>query len=168
MSDAPNASDRKSIRAQEKAARIRDRERREIITQIMVSRSGRAWLWDRLSETSIFHTTHVPGDALASAFQEGRRSVGLSLLADIMAYCPDQFINAMREHNERDIRPNVDPASADSTAERRSGPLADGGDLGALADQTSDDTGSEADHTASWRNPGRDIYIEAPGSTKAN
>jgi len=159
--EAPNASNRKSIRAAEKAARIRDRERREIITQIMVSSPGRAWLWDRLSECNIFSTTHT-ADPYASAFQEGRRSVGLSLLADIMAYCPDQFIQAMREQNERHIRPDPDSNPlTDPPAERRGSPIADGGDSGALADSEADDPGSEA---PSYGSPGHDIYVEAPRS----
>ena len=129
----------------------------------MSTAAGRNWLWDRLSETNIFHTTHTP-DPYASAFQEGRRSVGLSLLADIMAHCPDQFIQAMREHNERHLRPDTDPASADPLAERRGGPLADGGDSGTVTDQASDsdDAGSEAE--LGW-NPGADIY--APGPSEA-
>lgn len=158
--DAPNASNRKSIRAAEKAARIRDRERREIITQIMVSSPGRAWLWDRLSECNIFSTTHT-ADPYASAFQEGRRSVGLSLLADIMAYCPDQFIQAMREQNERHIRPDPDPVDATPLAERRGGPVADGGDSGAVTDSEVDDSVNDAD-TPTYTSPGHDIYV--PGA----
>jgi hypothetical protein len=160
MSEPPNASNRKSIRAQEKAAALRDRERREIISQIMVSRAGRSWLWDRLSETSIFSSTHVAGDALASAFQEGRRSVGLSLLADLMAYCPDQFILAMREQNERHQQSDPNPAAASADAERRGSPLPDGGDLGAEPDQA--EPADDPDSGARYASPGRDIYTDAP------
>jgi hypothetical protein len=161
-----NAADRKSVRRKEKDSRIADRQRGEMILSIMSTMPGRAWLWDRLSETSIFHTTHVTGDALASAFQEGRRSVGLSLLADIMAYCPDQYIQAMREANERYHSHNASASPAD--AERRGSPIGDGGDSGASADSS---TGSseDADDTASaeprW-NPGADIYVEASGEAR--
>lgn len=161
MSDLPNAADRKSIRAAEKAARLRERERAEVVTSIMSTRAGRSWLWDRLSETSIFSTTHVAADPLGSAFQEGRRSVGLSLLADIMAHCPDQFINAMREHNERHQHNDHTAPDSDSAplAERRSSPQPDGGDSGAESDRT--ETPGPAGPEAGW-NPGLDIYIEAP------
>jgi hypothetical protein len=155
-----NASDRKSIRRQEKAAAIADRSRREVIAEIMSSRPGRSWLWDILSSCSIFHTT-FNGDALAGAFSEGRRSMGLALLADIMAHCPDQFILAMREHNERhhsnDRSPDLNPAADNALAERSSSPLADGGDSGASTD--SGET-SDADDP-NYASPGRDIYIEA-------
>jgi hypothetical protein len=162
-----NAADRKSVRRKEKDSRIADRQRGEMILSIMSTMPGRAWLWDRLSETNIFHTTHVTGDPLASAFQEGRRSVGLSLLADIMAYCPDQYIQAMREANERYHSHNASAADS-ADAERRGSPIADGGDSGASADSS---TGSSeiGDDTASaeprW-NPGADIYVEAPGEAR--
>jgi hypothetical protein len=162
-----NAADRKSVRRKEKDSRIADRQRGEMILSIMSTMPGRAWLWDRLSETNIFHTTHVTGDPLASAFQEGRRSVGLSLLADIMAYCPDQYIQAMREANERYHSHNASAADP-ADAERRGSPIADGGDSGASADSSAAGD-ADADDTASveprW-NPGADIYVEAPGEAR--
>lgn len=165
MSDAPNAADRKSIRKQEKAARLADRARAEVITSIMSTVSGRAWLWDHLSGAHCFHTTHVPADPLGSAFQEGRRSLGLELLSDIMRACPDSYIQAMKEANERYIRPDPNPASADPLAERRGSPLADGGDSGAEPDsdpEAGDDTGP------SYTSPGKDIYVDDTGGAKAS
>jgi hypothetical protein len=157
-----NAADRKSIRRLEKAAKLAETQRREVITSIMVTSAGRQWLWDRMSECSIFSTTHVPADPYASAFQEGRRSVGLSLLSDIMTHCPDQFILAMREQNERHLSHDAaaradDPSSADSSAlaERRGGTLADRGDSGAEPDSSTDPASAEAER--GW-NPGADIY----------
>jgi hypothetical protein len=158
-----NAADRKSIRAQEKAGLIADRSRREVIGQIMSTAPGRAWLWDTLSTCSIFITTHNPDPYIAS-FNEGRRSVGLALLADIMAHCPDQYIEAMREANVRHIShdrsTSVDPATADPLAERPSGEITDGGDTGAESD--SYEAGGEG-----WRSPGSDIYVDSP-RTKAS
>jgi hypothetical protein len=143
MSEPANASSRKSIREAEKAARIRDRQRREVITSLMSTRPGRSWLWDTLSSCSIFSTTHVPSDALGSAFQEGRRSMGLALLSDILAACPDQFILAMREHNERHLN-NHDPAALPADAERLSGAQPDGGDSGAEPDSTAEPDPADA------------------------
>ena len=152
-----NAADRKSIRRQEKAARLAERQRAEVIRSIMSSTQGRAWLWDVLSSTAMFHTT-FNGDALASAFQEGRRSVGLAFLADIMAHSPDLYIQAMREANERNIRPDPQPASADPLAERRGSPLPDGGDSGAVADSSPDEADDADDTPSGWQSPGRDVY----------
>lgn len=155
-----NAADRKSIRQQEKSAAIADRSRREVIGQIMSTAPGRAWLWDTLSTCSIFITTHNPDPYIAS-FNEGRRSVGLALLADIMVHCPDLYIEAMREANVRhisnDAAASVDPAASDPLTERRGSAIADGGDSGAEPDTS--DASSEG-----WRNPGADIYAETPSA----
>ena len=113
-----NAANRKSIRRKEKAARLADVQRREVITQTMQSAAGRQWVWDRLSDCMVFSST-FNGDALQSAFNEGLRAAGLAMLSDIMAACPDLYIQAQRESNERR-----------TTDERRSSAESDGGDTG--------------------------------------
>src|SRR2546421_147521 len=95
-----NAADRKQIRRKEKAAKLADAQRREVITNLMSTSFGREWMWDVLAGCHCFATT-FNGDALASAFAEGERNVGLRLLADILVACPDQYIQAMRESNDR-------------------------------------------------------------------
>lgn len=167
-----NAADRKSIRKQEKDARQAERLRRDAIVACMSTSQGRAWLWDVLASAHCFHTTHVAGDALASAFQEGRRSLGLGVLSDIMAHCPDLYIQAMREANDRYVSDNrnasvddsSDPASA---SERRSSTLGDGRDSGAGADNPASAEALDDSDTAEWRSPGKDIYVDTPsgGST---
>lgn len=160
---SPNAADRKSVRAQEKAARLAERERQEVITSIMSTPAGRAWLWDTLSACHIFVTTFIP-DSNASAFQEGRRSVGLSLLADIMAACPDYYIQAMRESNERYITNSVRDSSA--PAERSGGPLPDGGDSGTQPDSTDTSAEDGVDSSIIDRTYffGADIYTPEAGN----
>ena len=117
----PNASDRKSIRRLEKAAKLADEQRRQVITSLMSTSFGREWMWDVLSRCHCFATT-FNGDALTSAFAEGQRAVGLSLLSDIMTACPDSYLQAQRESNERS-----------SLDERRSSAESDGGDPGSDA-----------------------------------
>lgn len=50
------------------------------------------------------------------AFNEGHRDIGLRLLADIMQFCPDRYMEMMRERNTRD-----------NANERRRGQNTDGG-----------------------------------------
>ena len=116
-----SAADRKSIRRKEKEARQADRLRAEVISGVMSTAAGRQWLWDTLASCHMFHTT-FNGDALASAFAEGQRATGLAILSDIMLACPDQYIQAMRESNDRN-----------ATDERRRGTIDDGGDSGSVA-----------------------------------
>src|SRR5258708_18924847 len=105
-----DASDRKSIRRAEKASRLADRARQEVIVNLMSTTFGRAWLWDILTSCHVFGQT-FSADPLMTAFAEGRRAVGLALLADVMSACPDQYITAAREAN---VRHNSDDRTADA------------------------------------------------------
>jgi hypothetical protein len=103
-----NAASRKDIRRKEKESRIADRERAGVILSVMATRAGRGWAWDRLAEAHVFSTSYSP-DALQMAFAEGERNAGLRLLNDIIEWCPEQFIQMMREQNERrDLNPDPD------------------------------------------------------------
>ncbi len=95
-----NTADRKSIRAAEKASKVADRERGEVIIGIASTTSGRRYLWEKLEACHIFATSYHDS-AQRMAFLEGERSVGLQLLNDITRWCPDEFILAMREANVR-------------------------------------------------------------------
>lgn len=113
-----DASDRKSIRRAEKAASIADRTRGEVLVQIMSTTAGREWVWHRLAQGNVFQSTYND-QPQRMAFEEGKRSAGLSLLDDIMQWCPEQFIEAMREANgrrtESELKSNI---GRPSTGER--------------------------------------------------
>ncbi len=121
-----NAADRKSIRRREKQAQIADAQRAAVITNVMSTVEGRHWLWDILASCHCFSTT-FNGDALTSAFAEGQRAVGLSILANIMLACPDQYLQAQRESNVRD-----------ATDERRSSTESDRGDTESSSESLDD------------------------------
>lgn len=93
-----NAADRKEIRSAEKRARLAEKQRGEILIQTMSTAAGRQWVWDNLSSCHVFATTFNE-NPLHMAFLEGERNRGLALLSDVMQWCPDQFIQAMREAN---------------------------------------------------------------------
>ena len=56
---------------------------------------------DLLEHCHIFHTSYND-IGLRMSFMEGQREVGIRLLTDIMGACPDQYVQMMRERNERD------------------------------------------------------------------
>src|SRR5260221_9370934 len=126
------AHDRKSIRRKEKAEHLADVQRREIIHGVMSTPNDRQWMWDLLGSCHIFASTFA-GDPLQSAFAEGQRNVGLSLLADIMIHCPDYYIQAMRESNERHI-------SNDASTNRRSADEGRDGDPDGREGRNTDDS----------------------------
>ena len=116
-----NASDRKSIRAKEKVAKLADQNRREQLVQIMSTIPGREWVWNMLERAHIFRTSFSP-DPYLTAFNEGERNQGQLLLNDIMEACPDQYVLAMRESNERRTqRASTNRAGTGALGERDGG-----------------------------------------------
>ena len=106
-----DASSRKDIRRAEKDSRLIDRQRTEIISGLMQSTSGRAYLWNELSLAHIFATSFSL-DPLQMAFSEGERNCGLRLLNDIMETAPEDFILMMREQQHGRRNPDERPGSS--------------------------------------------------------
>ena len=117
MSDEPyNAADPKAVKASVKAQRSADAQRAEILRGLMSLPAGRAWVFHLLESCHVFQSSYT-GDGLSMAFKEGERNVGLRLLSDVMSTCPDQYIQAMREANERSsiVPGRTDTASGDES-----------------------------------------------------
>jgi hypothetical protein len=95
-----SAADRKSIRAQEKKAAQIDRARGDFVRVMMSTPDGRLYTYEQLATCNIFHTTFNL-NAYQMAFAEGQRDIGLHLLADIMRFCPEQYLPMVREANVR-------------------------------------------------------------------
>ena len=115
MTDAYNAAERRHVREAAKSAKFADRQRADVVTSIMSVANGRAWVLEILEQCHAFASSFT-GNALQTAFAEGERNVGLRLLNDIMACCPDRYVEMMRERQSRDL-----------TAERRRSQNGDGG-----------------------------------------
>lgn len=72
------------------------------IRWLMESAQGRRIVWRMLNRTGVFRSS-FSSDALAMAFAEGNRNIGLQLLAQVHELCPDLYPEMVREANERDI-----------------------------------------------------------------
>ena len=97
-----NASERKDIRRQEKAAKLRETQRIDFIIGAMSTKQGRIWFHDFLAACHIFADPFT-GDALVEAYSKGERNMGLSVYRDIVGNCPDLFVQMMQEANEQEI-----------------------------------------------------------------
>lgn len=95
-----SASDRKDVRAAEKAAKLSDRNDAEVIVSLMSTIGGRWWMWNRLTECHIY-TNPFTIESLVTAFGCGEMNVGQKLQAAVLAHCPEAYIQMMREANER-------------------------------------------------------------------
>ncbi len=129
MSDY-NAAERKDIRAAEKAAKLVEAQRYDVVRGLMSVAAGRSYVLAKLISAHIFHTS-FSSDPLQMAFAEGERNQGLQLLNDIMAICPDQYILMMRESDVRD-------AAADARRNRSNANGRDQGPIGSTDDGDED------------------------------
>jgi len=57
---------------------------------IMKTADGREWMWDHLARCNVFAQTYT-SDTHDTAFNEGRRSIGLRLLADLQEHVFTQY-----------------------------------------------------------------------------
>ena len=129
-----NAADRKSIRRLEKQAATDLAQREAFVRTMMSTIEGRSWFWYHLSSCHVFATSFT-SSPLATAFNEGQRSIGLALLAEVMSVCPDQYIQAQRESHERN-----------ATSEQRSRTQPDGRDSGRPAAGDGDEANRHDDY----------------------
>ena len=67
---------------------------------VMGTPKGRRFVWSLLSATGMYQTSYVAGDSGGTAFREGRRNLGLMLLAKIDQWCPENFVKMYNEHLE--------------------------------------------------------------------
>jgi hypothetical protein len=97
-------ADREPQAAAEKAVKAQLTAQTEIddLCWLMGDKRGRRFVWRQLSEAGVYQLTFT-GEALSSAFNEGKRNQGLKLLAQITRHCPDRLFEMQKEArtNER-------------------------------------------------------------------
>lgn len=107
-----NASDTKHIRRQVKLAKAVAERDAGVLTRLMSDPSGRAWMYDLLESCHVFSSSYS-SVAVAMAFAEGERNIGLQLFLGVVQHCQDQYLQMMREAyarrtDDRPVRPDQD------------------------------------------------------------
>ena len=74
------------------------REANDIIA-LMLERQGRRIMFDLLSRCGVY-TGSFAADPQLTAYNEGKRSVGLTYLDVLNTHCADQFVLMLKEHAE--------------------------------------------------------------------
>jgi hypothetical protein len=91
-----NAADEEQVKsAREKEKSQRDRELDDVRT-VLANPVGRRFLWRYLSLCGVF-TESFSVNEMMTAYNEGRRNIGLKLLADIHESQPDAYLTMMQE-----------------------------------------------------------------------
>lgn len=73
-------------------------------TWLMADPRGRRLVWRQLAAAGVFQSSFDP-TAMTMAFNEGRRSEGLRLLAQIHELCPDLYPIMMKEQSQCPTEP---------------------------------------------------------------
>jgi len=90
-------SDSKVAEARAEALALARRQRAMDMRSVMATPSGRRFVWRYLNEMGVFGGSYAPGDALATAYNEGRRSAGLRLQADLRRLCAADYVRMHAE-----------------------------------------------------------------------
>lgn len=69
----------------------------EVLSWVLSDHRGRAFVWSLLEQAGVFQQPFASDPGL-TAFNCGRKNIGLKLLADVMGTSPDAFGQMMKEH----------------------------------------------------------------------
>lgn len=85
-------------RAEQEQERLLAQQTEEDDTRwLMADARGRRLMRAWLASAGVYRTTFVPGDSHASAFNEGRRAVGLMLQAQVLQHSPEAYVRMLLE-----------------------------------------------------------------------
>jgi len=94
--------------ADDKAARLEIEKRRkaelDVIRSIMMTKAGRAWIWNWLDKCHIFGSTFFGEETHRSAFAQGQENVGRILWLDVQEASLDQYVKMVQEQKEEERR----------------------------------------------------------------
>lgn len=90
-----NAGDASKVVARTKKLARGDEMRRNGLRQIMSTPEGRAWMWALLGECRIFQTCFTGNST--TFFNEGKRDVGLPIMAEITEHFADEYLLMAKE-----------------------------------------------------------------------
>jgi hypothetical protein len=93
-------------REHQRHAEVEQRKRlakAERIKWLMSNPRGRQVMWDLLADASPWAQTFST-NAMQMAFNEGKRSVGIDLLAYLQLTCPERYFEMLKEHQKNERR----------------------------------------------------------------
>lgn len=100
MAERRNAADPEKVAKHNREAEDAKDEQLQDMALVLSTRPGRRLIWRYLSETGIF-TTSFNNSGSITAFNEGQRSVGLRLLAEVNEAAPEQYMVMLKESKEK-------------------------------------------------------------------
>lgn len=96
--DIFNAADPEAVTRRRRRADRSESRRLAAFSAVMATPDGRRYLWWLLERCGVFKSSFT-GDH-ATFFNEGQRNVGLAVMADIHAACPELYAVMLHEAQE--------------------------------------------------------------------
>lgn len=106
--DDDEYDERRQIAHSEVRARAREIDRQNAILFVLSGAQGRKAMWDLLSHCGVFGAS-FDRDPGKMAFNEGRRDVGIWLLAQLEGEHPGAYAAMRAEHEAREMRYDLIP-----------------------------------------------------------
>jgi hypothetical protein len=103
-------------RAKAEAERIENEQVIADLRAVMDLPAGRRFMWRTLAATGLYRSSYHPSALIH--FNEGQRSIGLTLLAEITAHCPDQYLKMQAEAMDAE-RKAAERLAVDNSTEDR-------------------------------------------------
>lgn len=99
QSELPNAADVDKVRDQKRKERRLDKREIEDFKFVLSSAQGRRFIWKLLDDAGVFkQSAHNSGSW--TYFNEGQRSVGNRVLAQLMDHDQSAFLKMINEHRK--------------------------------------------------------------------
>lgn len=95
-----NTAEPKKVKQAKDEERLRREELLRGLSKALMDAEGRKLFWSYLSFCGVYRTSFT-NDYGTTAYNEGRRSVGLKILDDIVSASPEFFMLMMKE-NQKD------------------------------------------------------------------
>jgi hypothetical protein len=87
---AYDAGNPRHVERRQTSARTTRLQRNDDFRWLMGDARGRRFIWNLLAKAGVFRSS-MGLSAELTAFNEGRRDLGLAVLADLMRLCPDEY-----------------------------------------------------------------------------
>lgn len=95
-----DARDRALADSDQKAQHLRRLELDDL-RQVMATKQGRRFVWRLLGQCGVLRQSFNTNGSIMS-FNEGRRSIGIPLVADLMVHAADKYALMLEEHRKND------------------------------------------------------------------
>lgn len=105
-----NAADRRQVKKASQRERLRRQRELADLATVLSTKQGRRRTWAQLQQTGVFRQSFIPGEpSEVTAFNEGRRSIGLALMADVHALDPELYLTMAKEAKEDEQKQQPEP-----------------------------------------------------------